>query len=76
MMGPIELAKERLRVKGRVVREALSTDSGQKLLQLLLEEFDGDDLRGGTVEDTYYRLGQRDVVVYMIRLLEGITGDE
>lgn len=75
MMGPIELAKERLRVKGKVVREALSTESGQKLLMLLLEEFDGDDLRGGTVEDTYYRLGQRDVVVYMIRLLEGI-GDE
>ena len=75
MMGPIELAKERLRTKGKVVREALSTESGQKLLMLLLEEFDGDDVRGGTVEDTYYRLGQRDVIVYMVRLLEGI-GDE
>jgi len=46
-----------------------------KLLMLLLDEFETDDLRGATVEDTYYRLGQRDVVVYMLRLAEGI-GDE
>lgn len=73
MTDPIEQARDRLRQKGRVVAEALNTEPGKKLTALLVDEFDCDDLRGRTVEETYFRLGQRDVVVYLLRLMENAS---
>jgi hypothetical protein len=64
---------EPLRQKCRLVAEALGTPAGEKLVALLLDEFDRDDLRGTTVEETYFRLGQRDVVNYLLRLMENAS---
>ena len=57
-----------LKRKAGVVRAALTTDGGKELLQIMHDEFDMADLRGDTVEETYYNLGRRDAVVYLEQL--------
>ena len=67
----------RMKAKSRAVRAIFSSPEGKKVLELLSEQFDQDDLRGDTVQDTYYNLGQRDVLIYirqLIRLLDKQNG--
>ena len=61
--------------KGQVMARVFDTASGKEALQLLRDMFDLDDCRGETTEDTYYKLGQRDVVKYIEALLRR-AGDE
>jgi hypothetical protein len=46
----------------------LSTPQGLQLMAALEQEMNGHDLRGGSVEDTYYNLGKRDVFMYLLQL--------
>ena len=59
---------EGLKRKADAVRHVLTTHAGKELLQIMHDEFDMADLRGDTVEETYYNLGRRDAVVYLEQL--------
>ena len=59
-----------LRRKTGKVRLLFNTALGLEVLEILADEFDAPDLRGSTVEDTYFQLGRRDVLVYIKQLLE------
>ena len=59
-----------IRRKAGAVRALFATDEGRKVLDILGDEFDTDELRGGTVEETYFNLGRRDVLVYLKQLFE------
>ena len=59
---------DRLRQKADAVRHVLTTPSGKELLQIMHDEFDMADLRGDSVEETYYNLGRRDAVIYLEQL--------
>ena len=47
-----------------------NTPAGKKVLRAMEEEFDGVEIRQDSPHDTYYRLGQRDVVVYIKQMLK------
>ena len=64
---PPELEK-RLDERAKAVWSVFDSDSGQIALAVLKDMFDVDDLRGPTTEDTYYQLGQRDVIKYIEQL--------
>lgn len=65
----IAALKKRIREKAAQFHELLNNPVGKQLVDILIEEFvNKDDLRGRTVEDTYYNLGARDVVVYLQQL--------
>ena len=69
----IEAMKNRIRKKAATFGSFLNNPVGQELVNILEEEFyERDDLRGETVEDTYYNLGARDIVVYL-RTLQRIN---
>jgi hypothetical protein len=57
--------ERRIREKAAQFHELLNNPVGRQLITILTEEFDKLDLRGATVEETYYNLGCRDVVVYL-----------
>ncbi len=57
--------KKRIREKAAQFQELLNNPVGKNLMTILEEEFCKQDLRGATVEDTYYNLGGRDVVEYL-----------
>jgi hypothetical protein len=57
-----------LKRKAGIVTKVLGTDDGKQLLQVMHDEFDMSDLRGDTVEETYYNLGRRDAIVYLEQL--------
>lgn len=61
----IAAMKKRIREKAAQFHEFMSNPVGKQLVAILKEEFDGEDLRGTTVENTYYNLGARDVVKYL-----------
>ena len=61
----IEAMKQRIREKAAQFHELLNNPVGKQLIEILEQEFDRDDLRGTTVEQTYYNLGARDVVKYL-----------
>ena len=59
---------DNLKQKAAAVKHVLDTHAGKELLQIMHEEFDRPDLRGATVEDTYYNLGRRDALIYLEQL--------
>ena len=61
--------------KAHTVSEVFNTHAGKEALDVLRDMFDHDDCRGESVEDTYYRLGQRDVIKYIEALLRRV-GDK
>lgn len=68
-MGKAEqLFDERARVLARV----FNNPNGQEALKLLRDLFDLDDCRGIDSNDTYYKLGQREVVKYIETLLRRV----
>jgi hypothetical protein len=52
-------------------KKMFSTATGQEVLTELEKEFDGDDITGKTVEETYFNLGARHVVRLLKRLRTG-----
>ena len=67
----------KLKEKSRAIRSIFDNPAGRRVLEILSEQFDSDDLRGKTVEETYYKLGQRDALVFirqMIKLTEKTNG--
>ena len=66
----LEKARERLNLKSAEFTKTFTSPAGKKVLEALEEEFDGVDLRQSTPHDTYYKLGQRDVVVYIKQMLD------
>ena len=63
-----------VRDKSEIVRSAANTPAGKKLLDLMEETFCNQSLRRDSPYDTYYALGQRDVVQYL-RELGGISNE-
>lgn len=62
--------KEALREKSDLVRQVAETELGARLFELLEETFERRSLVGDGPHETYYRLGQRDVVQYLRELRE------
>lgn len=61
-----EQVKQELFKKADIVKRVLCTADGEKLLKFLEEEFDHEQIfTPGDPHHTAYRLGQRDVVVYL-----------
>jgi hypothetical protein len=54
-----------------IVQRALNTPDGQALMELLTKRFDATELRGPDPYDTYYRVGQRDLVVWLQQTANG-----
>lgn len=61
--------REALAKKASIIFTVFGTEQGQKVLEILEDEFDGQDLRGGDPYETYYNLGARDVVTYIRQLV-------
>lgn len=59
---------EEQRRREQAIYHMLSDDTGREALSILIDMFDGDDLRGISNEETYYKLGQRDVVRYLTNI--------
>jgi len=55
---------------GHCIRRCLNTVDGQLLLNFLHEEYNRDNMRGPDVVDTYFNLGQRDVVMLLQTISE------
>ena len=66
---------ENLRRKAELVRSALEGPGGKELVKILHDEFDMPDLRGDTVEETYYNLGRRDSIIYLEQLCDAAKVD-
>lgn len=54
------------------LRRCLNTVDGKILLNYLYDLYDRDNLRGTEVVDTYYNLGQRDVVMQLKFISESV----
>jgi hypothetical protein len=67
---PDEVRKNILRKRG-LLRKAFEGSAGEAALQVLRDMFEPDDLVGKTVEDTYRRIGQRDVIKHIELVLRG-----
>ena len=63
---------ERLRNKSRTFKSVFSSEQGQVVLQALEDEFNHVNIKSADPHETYYRLGQRDVVVYIRQLMENL----
>ena len=59
---------EALHDKMRVVQEVARTPAGKKFFALLEETFERKSLRGSGPYETYYNIGQRDLVEYLREL--------
>lgn len=61
---------EALSKKAEAFKRTFLTQTGQEVMEALDAAFNGVDLRGKSVEDTYYNLGARDVLMYINQLIE------
>lgn len=68
-MSDLDHLKENLRKKAISVHSLLTSPEGKGLMKALEEEFDGVSLKADNPYETYYRLGQRDVVMYLKQLV-------
>ena len=67
-MEPDPLAS--LKRKSNIIKRLLNTTDGLAMVELLEEEFDREELRGTTNEETHFNLGARSVLVYLRQLYE------
>ena len=67
--------KQKLKDNARIIARITDTQQGKDLIKLLNDVFNHTELRGEDTHDTYYRLGQRDVVEYL-NVLIGAKLDE
>lgn len=54
------------------IRRCLNTVDGKIMLNYMEEMYNGDNLRGKDVSDTYYNLGQRDVMMQLKFISESV----
>ena len=57
--------------RAAVLTLAFNTDAMRKALEVLQDMFNPHDLRAERVEDTYYNLGARDLLVFLNRIADG-----
>lgn len=69
-MSTAEKRIEELLKKSEPFKRTFLTQAGQEVLTALDDAFNGVDLRGKSVEDTYYNLGARDVLMYINQMIE------
>lgn len=62
--------QQKLKHNAMVVQRVADTAHGKEFFALINEVFNHVELIGADTHDTYYRLGQRDVVEYLNQLLE------
>ena len=60
--------KENLESKVKLVQRLIKTPDGQRLFEVLESEFNHDNILSETPDKTAYKLGQRDVWVYLNQL--------
>ena len=65
MAETFEVVKARTMQREKAVRDVLLTQEGTALLRALEELFYDCDLLGATPQETAFKLGQREVVVYL-----------
>jgi len=65
----VEAAKSAARKKARKFEELFNTPLGKQVLDAMSNEFDIGEMRGKSVEDTYFNLGRRDAVVYIKQMI-------
>ena len=70
----MEKWRSAIREKSEIVRAALDTPTGKNLMKVMEDTFCNQSLRRDSPYDTYYALGQRDVVQYL-RELGGISNE-
>lgn len=70
MAKNLEKVYEHIRKKAKVFYSVFKSSQGQEILKALEDEFDHSDIKSSDPHETYYRLGQRDVVVYIRQLLK------
>jgi len=63
---------ERLRAKSKNFNSVFSSPQGEQVLVALEEEFNHDNIMAEDPYKTAYRLGQRDVVVYIRQLMRNM----
>lgn len=69
-MSSREEVEKATRKKAALFAAVFDSSAGKKVLEYLNAEFNQDELRASTPHDTYYRLGQRDVVVYINQMIK------
>ena len=72
----LEQAEKLFDERARTLARVFDTPSGKEALKLLQDMFDLDDCVGVDTHNTYYKLGQRDVVKYIETLLRRVGEDE
>lgn len=68
-MSSREEVEKATRAKADRFAAVFGSPEGQRVLKELEQEFDGDELRGVAPHDTYFKIGQRDVVVYIKQMI-------
>jgi hypothetical protein len=61
--------KKNLIRKSSLARKTFSTEEGKELLEILKNEFMPENLIGDDVNNTYFNLGRRDVIIYIEQLM-------
>ncbi len=72
----LEAAEMLFDKQARVLANVFHTPAGREALQFLQDAFDPEVITGATVEDTYFKLGQRDVVKYIETLLRRLENKD
>lgn len=62
--------REKLILKTKKFRRVFGGGEGKAILEALEEGFDHDEIKSSDPHETYYRLGQRDVVVYIKQMIK------
>ena len=67
-----EQAEKLFNERAQILARVFHTPAGKDALKFLQDQFDLDDCRGVDSNDTYYKLGQREVVKYIETLLRWV----
>lgn len=67
--------REELAQRAKLFKQVFGTDAGKKVLEQLRRDFLQGEIRAGTTQDTYYNLGQHDLVKYIIEISEVTTNE-
>ena len=68
--------QQKLKQNAELFRRLNNSAQGKAAIELLNETFNHPDIIGKDTHDTYYRLGQRDVVEYINQLVKAGTDNE
>ncbi|ASV42833.1 hypothetical protein [Vibrio phage JSF15] len=68
-MASREEVEASVKKKAAAFAAVFRSSDGERVLEAIRQEFDKDELRGNTVEGTYFNLGRRDVLKYIEQML-------